>query len=35
MVRDIVIAHAGHVEVESAPARFGGGTMIRLTLAIW
>jgi signal transduction histidine kinase len=32
MVRDIVVAHGGHIEVDSDPGAFGPGTTIRLTL---
>ena len=35
MVRDIVAAHAGHLEVDSDATAFGPGTSIRLTLPVW
>jgi signal transduction histidine kinase len=34
MVREIVAAHAGHVEVQSETAAFRSGTTIRLTLPV-
>ncbi len=34
MVRDVVAAHGGHLEVESNPEAFRGGTTVRLTLPV-
>jgi len=34
MVRDIVVAHAGHIEIDSDSTVSGRGTMIRLTLPV-
>jgi len=34
MVRDVVVAHGGHIEVESDPPGIGPGTRIRFTLPV-
>ena len=35
MVREVVAAHAGHIEVHSDTDAFRRGTTIRLTLPVW
>jgi signal transduction histidine kinase len=35
MIREVVLAHAGHIEVRSDPEAFRGGTTVRLTLPVW
>ena len=35
MVREVVSAHAGHVEIESSTDPFRHGTKIRLTVPVW
>jgi signal transduction histidine kinase len=35
MIREVVLAHAGHIEVQSNTEAFRHGTTVRLTLPVW
>ena len=35
MIREVVLAHAGHIEVQSNTDAFRQGTTVRLTLPVW